>query len=90
VNILDPIWYNEGKRKKGSFFFIFSGKCICHHIVFAFLVNDLIIVSKEFSHPLLFLRGGNVLFQKVLEVLMVCLNFEMFPQEIRVPQINGM
>jgi hypothetical protein len=87
---LEPIWYNEGKRKKGSFFFIFSGQCICHHIVFSLPVNDLIFISKELSHPFLFLWGGNALFQKVLEALMVFLNLETFPQEIRAPQINGM
>jgi hypothetical protein len=26
VNNLEPIWYNEGERKKGPFIFIFSGK----------------------------------------------------------------
>jgi hypothetical protein len=90
ANSLEPIWYNEGKRKKGSFFFIFFGQCIHHHIVFAFLVNHLIIISKELSHPFLLLRGGNALFQKVLEALMLCLNLEMLPQEIRESQINGM
>jgi hypothetical protein len=84
-NDLEPIWYNEGKIKKGSFIFIFSGKCICNHIVFAFLVNDLIIISKELSHPFLLLRGGNALFQKIFEALMVCLNLEAFPLEIRAP-----
>jgi hypothetical protein len=82
---LEPIGYNEGKRKKGSFFFIFSGQCIRHYIVFSLLVNDLIIISKELSHPFLLLWGGNVLFQKVLEALMVGLNLEALPQEIRVP-----
>jgi hypothetical protein len=80
VDGLEPIWYNEGKRKKGSVIFIFSGKCICNHIVFAFFVNDLIIISKELGHPFLFLSGGNALFQKILEALMVCLNLEAFPQ----------
>jgi hypothetical protein len=86
---LEPIGYNEGKRKKGSFFFIFSGQCICHYIVFALFVNDLIIITKELSHPFLLLLGGNALFQKVLEALMVSLNLEAFPQEIRAPQLNA-
>jgi hypothetical protein len=90
AHILEPIGYNEGKRKNGSFFFIFSGQCICHYIVFSLLVNYLIIISKELSHPFLLLRGGNALFQKVLEALMVGINLEALPQEIRAPQINGM
>jgi hypothetical protein len=80
VNGLEPIWYNEGERKKGPFILIFSGKCICNHIVFVFLVNDLIIIFKELSHPLLLLWGGNALFQKILEALMICLNLEALPQ----------
>jgi hypothetical protein len=87
---LEPIEYNEGKRKKGSFVFIFLGQCIRHDIAFSLLVNDLIIISKEISHPFLLFLGGNALFQKVLEALMVCLNLEAFPQEIRTPQLNGM
>jgi hypothetical protein len=87
---LEPIRYNERKRKKGSFFFIFSGQCIYHYIVFSLLVKDLIIITKELNHPFLLLLGGNALFQKVLEALMVGLNLEAFPQEKRVPQINGM
>jgi hypothetical protein len=83
VHSLEPIEYNEGKRKKGSFVFIFPGQCIRHDIVFSLLVNDLIIISKELSHPFLLLLGGNVLFQKVLETLMVGLNLEALPQEIR-------
>jgi hypothetical protein len=47
-------------------------------------------MSKELSHPFLLLWGGNALFQKVLEALMVCLNLERLPQEIRAPQINDM
>jgi hypothetical protein len=74
VHNLQPIGYNEGKRKKGSFVFIFPGQCIRHDIVFALLVNDLIIISKELSEPFLLLLGGNALFQKVLEALMVGLN----------------
>jgi hypothetical protein len=76
---LEPIGYNEGKRKKGSFVFIFLGQCIHHDIVFALLVNDLIIISKELSHPFLLFLGGNALFQKVLEALMVSLNLEALP-----------
>jgi len=87
---LEPIEYNEGKRKNGSFFFIFLGQCIHHYIVFDLPVNDLIIISKELSHPFLLLLGGNALFQKILEALMVGLNLEALPQEIRAPQINGM
>jgi hypothetical protein len=87
---LEPIEYNEGKRKKGSFVFIFPGQCIRHDIVFALLVNDLIIISKDLSHPFLLLPGGNALFHKVLEALMVGLNLEALPQEIRTPQLNGM
>jgi hypothetical protein len=85
VNDLEPIWYNEGKKKKGSFIFIFLGKCIRNHIFFSFLVNDLIITSKELSHPFFLLQGGNALFQKILEALMVCLNLEALPLYIRVP-----
>jgi hypothetical protein len=81
---LEPIWYNEGKRKNGSFFFIFLGQCIHHYIVFSLLVNDLIIISKELSQPFFFLLGGNVLFQKVIEALMVDINLEALPQEISV------
>jgi hypothetical protein len=62
AHILEPIQYNKGKRKKGSFIFIFSGQCILHDIVFSLLVNDLIIISKELSHPFLLLLGGNALF----------------------------
>jgi hypothetical protein len=62
VHLLQPIRYNEGKRKKGSFVFILSRQCICHDIVFALLVNDLIIISKELSDPFLLLLGGNVFF----------------------------
>jgi len=90
VHNLEPSWYNEGKRKKGSFVFIFPGQCIRHDIVFALLVNDLIIISKELSHPFLLLLGGNVLLQKVLEALMAYLNLEAFPQEIQMPQLNDM
>jgi hypothetical protein len=90
AHILEPIRYNEGKRKKRSFIFIFSGQCIRHNIVFALLVNDLIVISKELSHPFLLFLGGNALFQKVLETLMVCLNLEALPQEIRMPQLNCM
>jgi hypothetical protein len=75
---LEPIEYNEGKRKKGSFVFIFPGQCIRHNIVFSLHVNDIIIISKELSHPFLLLLGGNALFQKVLEALMVGLNLEAF------------
>jgi hypothetical protein len=82
---LEPIGYNEEKGKKGSFFFIFSGQCICHYIVFSTLVNDLIIIPKELSHPFLLLLGGNALFQKVLEALIVSLNLESLPQQIRAP-----
>jgi hypothetical protein len=87
---LEPIGYNEGKRKKGSFFFIFSGQCIRHYIVFSLLVNDLIIITKELSHPFLLLLGGNALLQKVFEALMVGLDLEALPQEIRAPQLNDM
>jgi hypothetical protein len=76
---LEPIWYNEGERKKGPFIFIFSGKCIDNHIVFSFLVNDLIIIFKELSHLFLLLWAGNVLFQKMLEALMIYLNLEELP-----------
>jgi hypothetical protein len=76
---LEPIEYNEGKRKNGSFFFIFLGQCIHHYIVFDLPVNDLIIISKELSHPFLLLLGGNALFQKILEALMVGLNLEALP-----------
>jgi hypothetical protein len=85
VHSLQPIGYNEGKRKKGSFIFILLGQCIRHDIVFSLLVNDLIIISKELSDPFLLLLGGNALFQKVLEALMVDLNLESLPQEIRTP-----
>jgi hypothetical protein len=87
---LEPIRYNEGKRKKRSFIFIFSGQCIRHDIVFALLVNDIIVISKELSHPFLLFLGGNVLFQKVLEALMVCLNLEALLQKIQTPQLNSM
>jgi hypothetical protein len=79
VHNLEPNGYNEGKRKKGSFIFIFLGQCIRHDIVFSLLVNDLIMISKELSDPFFFLLGGNALFQKVLEALMVGLNLESFP-----------
>jgi hypothetical protein len=85
VHSLQPIGYNEGKRKKGSFVFILPGQCIRHDIIFALLVNDLIIISKELSDPFLLLLGGNALFQKVLKALMVGLNLESLPQEIRMP-----
>jgi hypothetical protein len=85
VHNLQLIEYNEGKRKKGSFIFILPGQCICHDIVFSLLVNDLIIISKELSDPFLLLLGENALFQKVLEALMVGLNLESLPQEIRMP-----
>jgi hypothetical protein len=78
------------REKKGSLAFIFLGQCIRHDIVFSLLVNDLMIISKEISHPFLLFLGGNVLFQKVLEALMVSLNLEAFPQEMRTPQLNGM
>jgi hypothetical protein len=87
---LEPIGYNEGKRKKGSFIFIFLGQCIHHDIVFSLLVNDVIIISKYFIHPFLLFLGGKTLFHKVLEALMVCLNLEAFPQEIQMPQLNEM
>jgi hypothetical protein len=77
-------WKQSGtmkeREKNRPFIFIFSRKCICNHIVFSFLVNYLIIISKELSHPFLFLWGGNVLFQKILEALMICLNLEAFSQ----------
>ena len=47
---------------------------------FSFLVNDLMIISKELGHPYLLLRGGKALIQKILEALMTCLNLEAFPQ----------
>jgi hypothetical protein len=87
---LEQIGYNDGNRKKGSFFFIFLGQCIRHYIVFSLLVNDLIIITKEISHLFLLLLGGNALLQKLLEALMIGLNLEAFPQEIRAPQINDM
>jgi predicted ABC-type exoprotein transport system permease subunit len=80
ANILEKIWYNEGERKKRSFIFIFSGKFIHTHIVFSFIVNDIIIISKDISHPFLLLWGGNALFQKILEALMVFLNLEALTQ----------
>jgi hypothetical protein len=85
VHSLQPIRYNEGNIKEGSFIFIFPGQCIRHYIVFALLVDDLIIIAKELGDPFLFLLGGNALFQKVFEALMVCLNLESLPQEIRMP-----
>jgi hypothetical protein len=85
VHSLHPIRYNEGMRKKGSFVFIFPGQCIRHDIAFSLLVNDLIIISKELGEPFLLLLGGNKLFQKVLEALMVGLNLESLPQEIKMP-----
>jgi hypothetical protein len=90
LHSLEPIGYNEGKRKKGSFFFIFLGQCIRHYIVFSLFVNDIIIIKKELSHPFLLFLGGNALFQKVLEALMVGLDLEALPQEIRVTQLNEM
>jgi hypothetical protein len=51
------------EREKRDPSFIFLRKCIRNHIVFAFLVNDLIIISKELSHPFLLLQGGNALLQ---------------------------
>jgi hypothetical protein len=90
VHNLEPIGYNEGKRKKGYVLFIFLGQCICHYIVFSILENDLIIITKELSHPFLFLLEGNALFHKVLEALMVGLDLETLPQEIMAPQINDM
>jgi hypothetical protein len=80
VHSLHPIRYNEGKRKKGSFIFIFPGQCIRHDIVFSLLVNDLIIISKELSDPFLLFLGGNALLQKLLEALMVCLDLDSLPQ----------
>jgi hypothetical protein len=59
---LELIWYNEGERKKGPFIFIFYGKCIKNHIVFDFLVNDLVIIYKELSHPFLLLWGVLAIF----------------------------
>jgi hypothetical protein len=84
TNILEPIWDNEGEGKRGPFIFIFFGKSARNHIFFSFLVNDLIIISKELSHPFLLLQGGRSLLQKILEALMICLNLEAFPQYIRV------
>jgi hypothetical protein len=52
MHSLQPIGYNEGKRKRGSFVFVFSGQCICHDIVFSLIVNDLIIISKELSEEM--------------------------------------
>jgi hypothetical protein len=46
VSNVEPIWYNEEKRKEGSFIFILPGKSINNHILFSLLVNYLIIVSK--------------------------------------------
>jgi hypothetical protein len=87
VHSLDPIWYNEGKGKKGPFIFIFSRKGVNDNIFFAFLVNYLIIITKEISYPFLFFRGGRLLLQKILEDLMTCTNLEAFPQEIRALEI---
>jgi hypothetical protein len=53
----NPIWYNEGEGKNGSFFFILSGETINHYIFFSLLVNDLIIIAKYLGHPFLFLVG---------------------------------
>jgi hypothetical protein len=78
-HILEPIWYNKGEGKKGSFIFIFSRKSISNHIFFSFLVNDLIIITKDVSYPFLFLLGGRSLLQKILEALMICLNLESLP-----------
>jgi hypothetical protein len=87
---LEPIWYNEGEGEKEPFIFIFSRKSVNNHIFFAFLVNDLIIITKELSYPFLLLWGGRSLLQKILEALMICLNLEEFPQEIRVSEIHCM
>jgi hypothetical protein len=55
VRSLEPIGYNEGERKKGSFVFIFLGKSVSNHILFSLIVNYLIIISKELGNPFLFL-----------------------------------
>ena len=59
------------KRDPSSSYFWDS---IRHYIVFSLLVNDLINITKDLIHQFFFLLGGNVLFQKVLEDLMVGLN----------------
>jgi hypothetical protein len=90
AHILKTIWYNEGEGKNGSFIFIFSRNSVSNHIFFSFLVNDIIIITKEFSYPFLLLWEGRSLLQKIPEALMICLNLEPFPKEIRALEIHGM
>jgi hypothetical protein len=90
VSSLEPIWDNEGERKKGSFFFILLGKSVIKNSSFSLVVNYLIIIAKELGDPFLLLRGGNSLFHKMLEALMICFNLEALAQEIRMPEIHSM
>jgi hypothetical protein len=46
VNMLEPIWYNEGEGKETPLFFIVPRKNVNNHIFFSLLVNDLIIISN--------------------------------------------
>jgi hypothetical protein len=89
-NLLKPIYDNEREGKKGPVFFIFPGKGINHHIFFYFFVDDLVIISKQLGYPFLLLRGRNLLFQKILEALMINFNLEALSQEIRTSDIHGM
>jgi hypothetical protein len=77
---LEPIWYNEGEIKMDPSSSYFMESASTTTLYFAFFVNDLIIISKELSHPFVFLWGGKALFQKILEALIICLNLEVFPQ----------
>jgi hypothetical protein len=52
---LKQIWYNEGEGEKGPFIFIFLRKSVNNHILFEFLVNDVIVIMKELSDPFLLL-----------------------------------
>jgi hypothetical protein len=79
VRNLEPIWYNE-ERKNGSFLFILPRKSISNHILIYLPVNYLIIISKYLGDPFLLLWGGNSLFQKINEALMISFNLEALAQ----------
>jgi hypothetical protein len=57
VSILEPIWYNEGERKRGSFIFILRGKSVINHIFFSLLVNYIISISKNLGDLFFFALG---------------------------------
>lgn len=41
---------------------------IFHDIVFSIFIDDLIIITKNISDPLVFLQGGKPIFQKILQL----------------------